>query len=328
MKVSRTRTESKALMAWVLFFLTACSCFCNEVIMETPPFLYKILSLSHWQATQRGNIVCLSADDDAFIHFSKEDQLERILQKYWADAPQVVILKIDTKKLKGDLVLESNPGGTAKYYHLYKGYIPFNSIAESKVVYRHCPDKGCLKIVEAGDPVLRQKARELTKEEIVSPEIQTLIEEMKATMQAAPGVGLAAPQIGRSIQLIVIEDMEHGHLTAEQLVERERFKVPFHVLVNPVLHIEESETAQFFEGCLSVPEFLGVVLRAKVVRVECLNEKGEPVTIHAKGWYARILQHEIDHLQGHLFIDRAFSTSLTTDENYVQFKPHPSQWKR
>jgi peptide deformylase len=173
-----------------------------------------------------------------------------------------------------------------------------------------------LPIVQVGAPVLRNAARELTKEEILSPEIQALIEEMKVTMRAAPGVGLAAPQIGQPYQLIVIEDMEHAHLKQEDLVKRERKPVPFHVIINPKMVVVGEEVAEFFEGCLSVSGFLGVVPRGKAVKVECLNEKAEPVTIEAKGWYARILQHEIDHVHGTLFLDRVIMHTIMTEENY------------
>jgi peptide deformylase len=176
-----------------------------------------------------------------------------------------------------------------------------------------------LDITEIGDPILRRPARELSPAEILSPEIQELIEEMKATMRAAPGVGLAAPQIGKSIQLVVIEDMNHSHLTPEQLIERQRFPVPLHVLINPRISIEETtDVVEFFEGCLSIPVLLGVVPRAESVRVEYLNEHAQPVVIHAKGWYARILQHEIDHLGGTLFIDRAILPTLMTTDNYMK----------
>jgi len=289
---------------------------------QSPQYLYKILSLRNWQATQSRKTVQLSAEDNAFIHFSTEDQLERIVRKYWTDAPQLVILKIDSTKLQGRLAFETNAGGSTKYYHLYDGFIPFNSILESKIVYQQ-PIEACdrykLDVVQVGHPVLRQTARELSVEEIMSPEIQTLIETMKATMRAAPGVGLAAPQIGKPLQLVVIEDMDHSHLNAEQLAERDRHPVPFHVIINPQIYIEKSTgKTEFFEGCLSVPEFVAVVPRAKSVRVECLNERGEPTIIHAKGWYARILQHEIDHLKGTLFIDKAQLPTLMTTENYVK----------
>lgn len=178
-------------------------------------------------------------------------------------------------------------------------------------------EKNTLEIVQLGNPVLRQVARELSTEEILSPEIQSLIQSMIATMRAAPGVGLAAPQIGRSLQLIVIEDIDHSHLTPEKLKERNRSPVPLHVVINPKLYIEETTPyLDFYEGCLSFDNFAGIVPRAESVYVECLNERAEPVTIHATGWYARILQHEIDHVNGIIYIDRAHLRTLTAVDNY------------
>lgn len=163
-----------------------------------------------------------------------------------------------------------------------------------------------LPIVQAGEPVLREKARELTGEEIRSAEIQDLIETMKQTMYGAPGVGLAAPQIGRNLQLAVIEDKADymRDIAPEFLSERERRAVAFHVIINPKLKVLGDDRREFFEGCLSLPGFTAVVPRARQVRVDCLNERGEPKSIEASGWYARILQHEIDHLGGMLYIDR------------------------
>ncbi len=178
-----------------------------------------------------------------------------------------------------------------------------------------------LKIVQAGDPVLRKQSRPLSKEEISSPSIQQLIELMKDAMRAAPGVGLAAPQIGRSIQLAVIEDpVEYiGDLPPDDLAERQRIPIPFHVIINPKLTTLDTSSAEFFEGCLSVDGYQAVVNRALKVRVECLNERGEEVTINAHGWYARILQHEIDHLNGILYVDRMKTRTLTTGENMFRF---------
>jgi peptide deformylase len=170
-----------------------------------------------------------------------------------------------------------------------------------------------LKIVQAGEPVLRERGRQLTKDEIESPEIQQLIEFMRDTMHEAPGVGLAAPQIGVSIQLAVIEDKPEylAHQSAEELSELQRSAVPFHVIINPKLTLLDNGSAQFFEGCLSVEGYQAIVERALDVRVECLNERGEEVTINAHGWYARILQHEIDHLNGTLYIDRMNTRTFT-----------------
>jgi peptide deformylase len=178
-----------------------------------------------------------------------------------------------------------------------------------------------LKIVQAGDPVLRKQSRPLTREEISSPSIQQLIEEMRDTMREAPGVGLAAPQIGESIQLAVIEDRAEylNGLPEEELAERQRFAIPFHVVINPKLSFLDNSSAQFFEGCLSLEGLGAIVDRALNVRVECLNERGDQVTINAHGWYARILQHEIDHLNGTLYVDRMKSRTLTTTENMFHF---------
>jgi peptide deformylase len=177
-----------------------------------------------------------------------------------------------------------------------------------------------LKIVQAGDPVLRKKSRPLTKEQISSPQIQQLIDLMRQTMREAPGVGLAAPQIGQSLQLAVIEDraIYINDLSADELAERQRSAIPFHVIINPKLSIVGNSTAQFFEGCLSVEGYQAVVDRALKVRVECLNERAEAITINAEGWYARILQHEIDHLNGTLYIDRMKTRTLTTVQNAQQ----------
>jgi peptide deformylase len=175
-------------------------------------------------------------------------------------------------------------------------------------------------IRQVGDPVLRQRARPLTVEEIRSAPMQRLIEHMRDTMRQAPGVGLAAPQIGRSLQLAVIEDREEylEGIAPTILQERERTVVPFHVIVNPRLTIIQDAPAVFFEGCLSLDGFAALVPRAIAVRVDCLNERGEPVVIQARGWYARILQHEIDHLHGTLYIDRMLSRSFMSIDNLTQ----------
>jgi peptide deformylase len=184
-----------------------------------------------------------------------------------------------------------------------------------------------LKIVQAGEEVLRQRARALTRDEVLSPGIQQLIEHMRDTMRDAPGVGLAAPQVGESLQLAVIEDRAEyqREFTPEQLAERGRKPIPFHVLVNPKLTIDDYRNEKddntgnisntFFEGCLSVSGYTALVNRSNAVTVECLNEHGEAVTIRASGWYARILQHEIDHLNGILYVDRMQPRTLTTLEN-------------
>lgn len=285
-------------------------------------YLYKILSLQNWQATKNRIAVALPPEDNLFIHFSTDEQLDRIIAKYWSTVRRLVVLKIDRSKLPGKLVYEANEGGKTKYFHLYDGCIPVRSIVESKVIFRHSTDAfevNQLEIIQMGDPVLRKPARKLSTEEILSPETQALVEKMKATMRAAQGVGLAAPQVGESIQLAVIEDVNHTHLTTQQLEERDRRSVPFHVIINPRIFIEKDvERVSFFESCLSMTSYVGMVPRAKSVRVECLNEYAKPIVIEAKGWYARILQHEIDHLNGTLYIDRVILPTLMTEENYAK----------
>jgi peptide deformylase len=178
-----------------------------------------------------------------------------------------------------------------------------------------------LEIVHAGHPVLRQQARPLTPAEIASKKIQELIESMRKTMYEAPGVGLAAPQIGLSLQLAVIEDREeyHKEVAAEQLRERERRPVPFHAIINPRITEMSDDSAEFFEGCLSLPGFSALVPRARAVRVEFLNDRGLKETIEASGWCARILQHEIDHLRGTLYIDRMKTRTFGSLDNWNKF---------
>lgn len=178
-----------------------------------------------------------------------------------------------------------------------------------------------LKIVQVGDPVLRQTARPLTAEEISSKEIQSLIAHMRDTMRDAPGVGLAAPQVGMPLQLAVIEDREEyfKDIAPAQLAERERAAVGFHTIINPRIAEIPGATVEFFEGCLSLAGFSAIVPRARSVRVECLDENGEPRVIEASGWYARILQHEIDHLRGQLYIDRMRSRTFMSLENWNRY---------
>jgi peptide deformylase len=164
-----------------------------------------------------------------------------------------------------------------------------------------------LKIVQAGDPVLRQYGRSLSPSELVGPEMQRLIELMRETMRDAPGVGLAAPQIGLPLQLAVIEDVAESET-------QERKPVPFHVIANPKLTLGP-ETVDHFEGCLSVEGFQAIVPRARTVHVDALDHRGKPVSIDASGWYARILQHEIDHLHGTLYIDRMHTRTFATGRN-------------
>jgi peptide deformylase len=174
-----------------------------------------------------------------------------------------------------------------------------------------------LKIVQAGEPVLRATASALSKEQIALGKTQVLIEWMRETMRDAPGVGLAAPQVGMPLQLAVIEDRAEYQkdLSPELLADRERSAVDFHVLINPRIVERSDEQVESYEGCLSLAGFSALVKRARAVAVEYLDERGEERRIEARGWYARILQHEIDHLNGTLYIDRMEPRSFTTLDN-------------
>jgi peptide deformylase len=179
-----------------------------------------------------------------------------------------------------------------------------------------------LKIVQAGEPVLRARARALAPKEIGSKKIRDLVEQMRETMREAPGVGLAAPQIGEPLQLAVIEDRPdyQSNVAEDRLALLERTAVPFHVIINPRITLSDTRgAARFFEGCLSLTGLVGLVARARDVHVDALDDHGRPLSIDARGWYARILQHEIDHLYGALYVDRMYPRTLMTQENHAEF---------
>ncbi len=143
------------------------------------------------------------------------------------------------------------------------------------------------------DDVLRRKARKVTD---FGPELQTLIDDMVETMRDAPGVGLAAPQVGVSLRVIVVEFGDE---------EDEEIPPKLYTVVNPEIKRNSKETELGTEGCLSIPGIVGDVERQLGVVVKGQNRHGKPMRIKADGWLARIFQHEIDHVDGILFTDRA-----------------------
>jgi peptide deformylase len=171
-------------------------------------------------------------------------------------------------------------------------------------------------IVQAGDPVLRERAVAVARARIQTPEIQRLIATMIDTMREAPGVGLAAPQIGVPLRILVLEDTAErmAKLTPAEIREREREVLPVRVFINPSLKPIGGETRTFFEGCLSVEGYTALVERHAEVEVSGLDERGQPQTMRVRGWPARILQHEMDHLDGTLYVDRMVSRSFSTVE--------------
>lgn len=153
-------------------------------------------------------------------------------------------------------------------------------------------------IVTLPDPVLRRKARAVTK---FDKNLQTLIEDMIETMRDAPGVGLAAPQVGVSERLIVVEYFENEE--AEEAEDEAKKKV--WVMVNPEIVKASEEKVMGVEGCLSIPSLVGEVERHEALQIKGLNRHGQPMRVKAQGWLARIFQHEIDHINGVVFTDRA-----------------------
>ncbi len=153
------------------------------------------------------------------------------------------------------------------------------------------------KIVTLPEAVLRRKARAVTK---FDKGLQTVIDDMIETMRQAPGVGLAAPQIGLSERIIVIEYVER-----EEDEEKEDAPKKVWAVLNPEIVKTSEEKVTGVEGCLSIPGLVGEVERHAMIQVKGLNRHGKPMKIKAEGWLARIFQHEIDHLNGVLFPDRA-----------------------
>jgi peptide deformylase len=148
-------------------------------------------------------------------------------------------------------------------------------------------------IITLPQPILRQKTHKVV---YFGAGFQTLVEDMIETMRQAPGVGLAAPQVDESIRLIVVEFGDE---------EDEEIPPKLYVIANPEITRSSTETLVGTEGCLSIPGIQGDVERFEAVTVKGLNRQGRPMTVKAKGWLARIFQHEIDHLDGTLFVDRA-----------------------
>ncbi len=156
-------------------------------------------------------------------------------------------------------------------------------------------------IIGPSNPVLRKKAHAVRPAEI--PELQTLIDDMIETMRAEPGVGLAAPQVAVGRRVAVIEYAEP--LPEDAPPEAVPPKPKLFVIINPEITARSEEMVDGIEGCLSVPGYAGNVARHAAVTVKALNRRGQAVKIKAQGWLARIFQHEIDHLDGVLYIDKA-----------------------
>jgi peptide deformylase len=171
-----------------------------------------------------------------------------------------------------------------------------------------------LEIVDIGHPVLRERAREVSEQELAGPAFQSFVDDLIQTMRAAGGAGLAANQVADTRRVAVVE--------VRQPHPRYPYKppIPLTVLVNPVVEVIGDETNLINEGCLSVPDLRGDVERHARIRVRSLDRDGRPHEQHFGGLSAGTIQHEVDHLDGTLFLDRVADTrTLTT---WSQFDAH------
>ncbi|MEM9188587.1 MAG: peptide deformylase [Myxococcota bacterium] len=153
------------------------------------------------------------------------------------------------------------------------------------------------KIAEIGHPLLRERAREVGREELATKEVQELIDDLIATMRDANGAGLAAPQVLEPLRICVIEVGENPRYPYKP-------RIPLTVLVNPVLVPMGQDTFGNYEGCLSVPNLRGLVERHAELRVRAVDRNGAPIDKVVRGLTAGTYQHECDHLDGVLFVDR------------------------
>ncbi|HEY2735624.1 MAG TPA: peptide deformylase [Polyangiales bacterium] len=170
------------------------------------------------------------------------------------------------------------------------------------------------KIARLGHPVLREKTREVTREEISSPEMRRLVKDMIETMHEYGGVGLAAPQVHEPVRLAIIEyDTDQGRYEVGD-------KQPLLVIWNGRVKVLDETKSGFWEGCLSVPGMRGYVERPSKIEVNYLDERGKPQTIVAEGFLATVFQHELDHLDGVVYVDRITDTKrFAFTEEYARY---------
>lgn len=174
-------------------------------------------------------------------------------------------------------------------------------------------DMSILKVAKMGHPVLRTKAKSLSPKEILLPENQLLIDNMVETMREYDGVGLAGPQVHESKRIFVVEVVENPD-------NPKRGETPLTVLINPVIKPLTNDKALGWEGCLSIPDMRGMVPRFTEIEVSALDREGKELNFKAKDFFAVVIQHENDHLDGILFLDRMqdFST-LTYLNEYSKY---------
>ncbi len=162
-----------------------------------------------------------------------------------------------------------------------------------------------LKVARLGNPVLRNPAREVALEQVAQPDFQRFIDDMVTTMREYQGVGLAAVQVHEPVQVAVLEVADNARYPGKGAV-------PLSVLVNPEIIPLGDETEEDWEGCLSIPEIRGKVPRYSSLRVTALDRQGNDLDFVVSGFHARVIQHEVDHLRGHVYMDRMPDLSTLT----------------
>ena len=195
------------------------------------------------------------------------------------------------------------------------------------------------KIARMGHPVLREKARQLTKEEILSPDMKVFLQDMIDTMNDYGGIGLAAPQVYESIAVAIVDYQDdHPRYAAETKAEGKAenqksekdskgkpvlHSLPFTIVFNPKITVLDSTEQSFWEGCLSVPELRGLVARPRKVQIDFLDLKAQPRTVVVEGFLATVFQHELDHLEGIVYVDHVKTAPgknvLSFTEEYTRF---------
>jgi peptide deformylase len=180
-------------------------------------------------------------------------------------------------------------------------------------------------IVQAGAQVLRRPARPVDPRAIGSAELTEVIAALRGGLEAVPGVGLAAPQLGVPLRVVLVQDplAFQARVPEGRLAELERSPVEPYVLINPDVVRIGDERRTFFEGCLSVEGYCALVERARTVRVRWLDPDGNRHEAVRHGWHARILQHEADHLDGILYLDRMFTRTFMTTPHYAEWVDQP-----
>lgn len=169
-------------------------------------------------------------------------------------------------------------------------------------------------LARMGNPILRLKAQKLTGAEILAPATQDLIQDLIENMHHYGGVGIAAPQIGvpKAVAILEVKNTNPRYEIAEDY--------PLTVFINPVISVLDSSLQGYWEGCLSVPGLRGYIERPRKIKIDFLNEKNQAQSLVAEGFLATVFQHELDHLEGKIYIDRLTDkTKLSYQDEFEQF---------